>query len=538
MYFYQIILQLNVLEKNRESKNTVYRKVRSLKNYKKIDFTALLRVRLSDSGFDTLNDPNDKWKLFYDSACDLLSIMCPYKMYRQREIVTPWINADICRNIRYRNSLVNLYKITKNKLYLNLMRQQHNTVNSMIDSAKKAYINALLENNTSCPKKFWKVINQFLKGDYGTAQKPSFIDPMSKEEISRDDEPDFLNEYFCDISARLGFDCNDRVDYADNNYMNIYENVNGVYDLQSDLITVEEILTLADDIDLTKSSSIEGITSEICKDLILQLPELFVSMYNASTITHMFPAQWSKGTVIVIPKGGDLSNPANWRPITQTPIFAKIMEKIVHRRMSLYFLEQNILTPYQYGFRQGRSTQQAAFDLLKYIYSGLNHKKVVGSVCLDVAKAFDCINHDILLFKLRKIGFSENSIAWFKSYLTRTQVVKFDNTLSSQCSIITGIGQGTILGPLLFIFYINDLTTVIHNLKINMYADDCILYNSGNNWTTMLQKMQPEIDRVQHWCVANRLKINESKSKVLLFASHQKLSKIDFSRIYCWEMRP
>ena len=105
-----------------------------------------------------------------------------------------------------------------------------------------------------------------------------------------------------------------------------------------------------------------------------------------------------------------------------------------------------------------------------------------------MAKAFDCINLDMLLLKPRKIGFSENCKAWFKSYLTRTQVVKFDNTLSSQRSVITGIGQGTILGPLLFIFYINDLTSVIQDLKINMYADDCILCTSGNNWNTMYKK--------------------------------------------------
>ena len=116
-----------------------------------------------------------------------------------------------------------------------------------------------------------------------------------------------------------------------------------------------------------------------------------------------------------------------------------------------------------------------------------------------------------------------------KSYLTRTQEVKFDNIVSSQRSVKTSIGQGTILGPLLFIFYINDLTSVIHDLKINMNADDCILYTSGNNWNIMSQEMQPEIDKVKKWCISNGLKINESKSKVLLFASRQKLCKVNFS---------
>ena len=165
----------------------------------------------------------------------------------------------------------------------------------------------------------------------------------------------------------------------------------------------------------------------------------------------------------------------------------------------------------------------------KYIYSGLNHKKIVGAICLDVAKAFDSINHDVLLFKMSKIGFNHASIDWFRSYLTRTQVVKFGSDVSNEIPIVTGIGQGTILGPLLFIFYINDIVTTIHHLKINMYADDCILYTSGNDWNRMIQKIQPEVNSVQRWCIKNRLKVNISKSKVLLFGSRNKLSNVDYS---------
>ena len=270
------------------------------------------------------------------------------------------------------------------------MRQQRNTVNSMIDSAKKVYIMALLEHSSSCPKKFWKLINQFLKGDYGAAQKPCFIDPVTKVKINNGEESDFLNGYFCDISARLGFDPADPVTYADNNYLDMYENIDGIVDLQADLTSVDEILLFAADIDVSKSSSIGGITSHICKDLISSVPDIFVIMFNASLTSNIFPSSWSKGTVTVIPKSGDLSSPSNWRPITQTPIFGKIMEKIVHRRMFQYFSECNVLSDYQYGFRPGKSTQQAAFDLLKYIYSGLNHRKIIGLICLDVAKAFDC----------------------------------------------------------------------------------------------------------------------------------------------------
>ena len=115
-------------------------------------------------------------------------------------------------------------------------------------------------------------------------------------------------------------------------------------------------------------------------------------------------------------------------------------------------------------------TSYAIFDFVKYVYSGLNRKKLISPVCLDVAKAFDCINHTILLHKMSKIGFNDNTIAWFKSYLDRTQVVKFDNIFSDKFNVKTSIGQGTILGPLLFIFYINDITSVLDDNYEDKYV--------------------------------------------------------------------
>ena len=483
-----------------------------------------------ESAFDTELDPNVKWDLLYNTIYDILSIMCPYKKYKQREIITPWITADIYRAIRYLDSLVNLYRLTKNRIYLNLMKQQRKTVNSMIESAKKAYISALLDKNSSCPKKFWKHINQFLKGEYHMYSHPTFVDPTTNLPICHGQEAEFLNEYFCKVSNRLGLDTNFDPNLENNNYLDMYLDIDDHFDFSLDPLVMDDILICSNDIDISKSCCIDGLTSGICKDLLILRPNYFVSIYQCSLSTNVFPAAWSKGLVTVIPKSGDLSDPTNWRPITQTPLFAKIFEKIVYNRMIKYFTENNIFSSYQYGFRKGKSTQQAIFDLTKYIYSNLNHKKIISSVCLDVAKAFDSINHDLLLYKLSKIGFSNASLAWFKSYLTRTQRVTFESTISPELPIITGIGQGTILGPLRFIFYINDIVSVIRNMKINMYADDCMLYTSGNDWSRMILKIQPEIANVQRWYDTNRLKINVNKSKTLLFGSRNKLGKVDMTQ--------
>ena len=121
------------------------------------------------------------------------------------------------------------------------------------------------------------------------------------------------------------------------------------------------------------------------------------------------------------------------------------------------------------------------------------------------------------------------TISWFRSYLTRTQTVKYNNTLSVELSIKTGIGQGTILSPLLFIFYIDDIVQAKGNLKINMYTDNCILFKTGNNWNNMSITMQTDLGNIEQWCERNRLKLSISKSKCLLFGSRNKLAKIDYN---------
>ena len=527
-----------VRKKAREVSKCVCRTLRDYKNYNNELLIELLLTRLSIDAFIDLDDPNAMWDQLYNHVYEILSVMCPFRKYKQRESPTPWITAEIYRAIRYRDSLVNLFKATQNSLYITLAKQQRNVVNSMIESAKRNYILTVLNNNISVPKKFWRQINTLLKGEKTCSTQPNLVDPVTKSDVPKGSEANFLNEYYCNIAERLGFDPRADIVYNHNEFLNCYNMIENVFDILDDPPTLEDIAVYVDDIDLSKSSCVDGISTNICKDLLKRAPRYFQAIFKKSVETGIFPRKWSQGVVTVIPKSGNLSDPSNWRPITQTPIFAKVFEKIIHNRVMNYFNDNDILSVFQYGFRKGKSTNQAIFDLVKYIYSGLNRKKLVGTVCLDVAKAFDCLNHDILIYKMAKIGFSDNTCIWFRSYLTRTQVVKFDDKVSNELNVLTGIGQGTILGPLLFLFYINDIISVLNVLKINMYADDCILYTSGNEWNRLSQKIQPELDNIYEWCNFNRLRLNIDKSKTLVFGSRSKLQKIDHGRRLMLGPRP
>ena len=153
----------------------------------------------------------------------------------------------------------------------------------------------------------------------------------------------------------------------------------------------------------------------------------------------------------------------------------------------------------------------------------MNNKKIVGAICLDIAKAFDCIDHERLFNKMKSCVISQIVLGWFKNYFDRTQVVKIGTNVSKSLSVSIGIGQGTILSPLIFIFYINDVIKNVGDLHVNMFSDDCLMYKIGNTWETMVPSIQEGLNLFQQWCHDNRLKLNVKKSKSLVIGTYFKL---------------
>ena len=156
----------------------------------------------------------------------------------------------------------------------------------------------------------------------------------------------------------------------------------------------------------------------------------------------------------------------------------------------------------------------------------MKNNKIMGMLFLDVAKAFNCINHEILYTKMERAGLGPMVIQWFKSYLNRTQQVLIQGKVFDIVSVNTGIAQGTVLGPIMFIFYINDIFECVEHVKMNVFADDCVMYCSGNNWLSVKGKIQSDFDRVIDWTFRNNLRLNATKTKAILFGTRNKLSKI------------
>ncbi|MBY0580860.1 MAG: reverse transcriptase family protein [Rickettsiales bacterium] len=272
-----------------------------------------------------------------------------------------------------------------------------------------------------------------------------------------------------------------------------------------------------------KSSGLDDISPRVVKEVfnIIEYPLLIIS--NLSFNNGVFPNLLKLARVVPIFKDGNISKLANYRPISILPFFSKILERIMHNRLYNYFTKHNLLNNNQYGFRKGHSTEHAVIKLVKEILNGFENNQYTLGVFIDLSKAFDTVDHNILLCKLKNYGVKNNNYKWFCSYLkNRKQCVSYDKTCTKLESISCGVPQGSILGPLLFLIYINDIYLSSSILNFNLFADDTQVFYTHSNIKSIFITMNRELDNLNEWLKANKLSLNKTKSKYILFSKSSK----------------
>ena len=216
-------------------------------------------------------------------------------------------------------------------------------------------------------------------------------------------------------------------------------------------------------------------------------------------------------------KNGPCDDVNNYRPISVLPVLSKILERHVHISLMNYLNEHNLLHPTQSGLRSAHSCETALVNMIDRWLHSLDNGQLIGVVLVDFKKAFDLVDHKILLEKLNLYNLSEDSLNWFSSYLqNRTQRVSVNNVLSDQRSILYGVPQGSILGPLLFLMFINDLPLYTDDVSTDMYADDTTLFDVNTSKEAIQANLQKALINLDIWCKHNGMVINSSKTKVML----------------------
>uniref|UniRef100_A0A669B412 Reverse transcriptase domain-containing protein n=1 Tax=Oreochromis niloticus TaxID=8128 RepID=A0A669B412_ORENI len=247
-------------------------------------------------------------------------------------------------------------------------------------------------------------------------------------------------------------------------------------------------------------------------------------LFNLSITTKEIPSVWKSAFVLPLLKGGDPSVLTNYRPISNLCVLSKIMESLVCDQLKEFLYSNDIVSKFQSGFRKKHSTNTATMKVINDIIMALDKKLYCASLFIDLSKAFDTVDHAVLKNRLLSLGLSEHAIAWFSNYLNnRTQCIKLEGLCSKFVAVHKGVPQGSVLGPLLFLLYINDLGQNVSDTNLHFYADDTVIYCYGSSLTQAIETLQKAFAAFQHSLIQLKLVLNADRTKLMLFSKSKKV---------------
>ena len=284
------------------------------------------------------------------------------------------------------------------------------------------------------------------------------------------------------------------------------------------------VLDLLLSLDTSKASGPDGISAKMLKNTATSIYRSVTKIFNQSISTGQVPSGWKSSLVVPVPKTSDhLQNPNNYRPISLLSILSKVLEKHIYSLIVDFLAEHHLLSDAQWGFLPGRSTVSALLSTVHHWFELLEDGKEVCVVFLDFKKAFNSVPHIPLLEKLQRIGLDAHLIMWIKNYLTlRMQSVAVDGATSNPMPVLSGVPQGSVLGPLLFLIYINDITTISLSTlsQCILYADDVLLYRPIT-CSYDVRAIKFDIEEVEQWADSNHLNLNPTKCKYMVISRKQ-----------------
>ena len=406
-----------------------------------------------------------------------------------------------CIYVKYRNKLKTVLNLAKENFY----ESKFNAVDGNI-------------------RKTWSILNNITDRNKTDTLSTTFVKDgilitCAKEIVKH------FNDYFVNIGPLLAKDIpNVTKHFTD------YLGTSPAKSLAMFLTNSNEVIDHTHQLKNKSSFGTDGIPMDIIKNCIHLIAEPLASLINCSFRTGRFPDQLKIAKVCPIFKSGSKTDFGNYRPISILSSFFKIFEKIASNRLQTFLYANDTLTTSQYGFRPKHSTYMALLDMYDNISNSLDRGLYSLGIFIDLSKAFDTINHGILIKKLECYGVRGLALEWFTDYLSnRKQCVFYNSIMSDFKDVSCGVPQGSILGPLLFIIYINDIQKCSNLFKFILFADDTNLFASNNNLNDLMSSVNDELVNLNQWFMANKLSLNVKKTNYILFGRKGK----NVQEIFC-----
>ena len=433
------------------------------------------------------------------------------KLISLKRLNSPWLSKALLKSINRKH---NLYKRVKQQTYeLEDYKIYRRTLTHLIRVAKKRYFDNKFQQCTRDIKQTWNLINSVLRPGKNKSSLHKII--HNDSEITDPAQiANAFNLHFSSIGNKLKNDLPSE-NTKNFSYFLPASNPNSIFFSPS---TPEEVTSLIKRMK-NKKQNMHSPSVKLYKlnAEVLSIP--ISAIFNNIISSGQYPDVLKIACVTSLFKSGDKFNVNNYRPISSLPVLNIIFEKLLHKRLSSFFDANDIFSPSQYGFRKGINTGDAVISLLNSVYKSMHNKEYHGAIFLDLSKAFDTVSHDVLIKKLEHYGVRGVALLLFKSYLSnRKQFVSLGGSNSDMSDVNIGVPQGSVLGPLLFIIYINDLPLAVNNLKSILFADDTTMHYSHSDIHSLTNVMCLDLIRVREWLLANYLTLNINKTYYMVFS--------------------
>ena len=481
-----------------------------------------------------MKDPNEAYNKLINTYDNLQNKVIPektVKFNKHKHNLKPWITCNIRNSIKHRDKLYQKIKKCKNKSQRENLESSYNdfraSLHKEIKTARLNYERQIFDKCKNDSKMIWDNINKILGKNRHKINIPDNIKDENGTKLSdlRDIANGF-NKYYVNIGPNLANKIpNDGLERQ------ALPSINNAKSFFLFPTGEEEVTNLIRSLKPKTSSGHDNISPKIFKQLFLGIIKPCVHIINLSLQTGIVPDAMKLAKVVPIFKNNGLNSiMKNYRPVSLLPVFSKLLERIVYNRLFHFLVKHKILHPSQYGFQANLGTELAILELQDRIITTLNNNECCVGIFMDLSKAFDTLDHTILLHKLNHYGIRGTALDWFRNYLTnRKQYVCANETNSELLPITCGVPQGSILGPLLFLIYVNDLATVSKLAAIILFADDTNLIYKGKSYQDILQFINNDLRKISDWFKINKLALNETKTNYVIFHLRHKKPPNDFT---------
>lgn len=436
------------------------------------------------------------------------------KRIKSNEPLCPWLNPHLLSVIKRKD---NYQKKNKGSLDVPRVKRKLSDLDAEITKwqwfYKNEYHEAMFNNSMRDRKKTWKNINRILGRSKVANGEIEAISVDGSVYTKDSDKAAALNAYFTEIGKKLAQEACATGDI--NKYRTLNFCKDSVFLEPADEV---EVFSLLSELDDDKSPGYDDISAKALKSCADVVSPVLTAIINLSITSGVYPDCLKVARVTPIYKSESKVDPANYRPVSVLPMLNKIFEKVLYKRVFAFLSKTKFLYPRQYGFRHRSGTHTATYELLDRVLSEMDKGKVVSALFLDIRKAFDCVDHALLLQKLVYAGIRGLALQLIKSYLdNRKQCVVVGTAQSGLKAIGCGVPQGSVLGPLLFLVYVNDVSKLPLKGTISLYADDSGVFCSNMTFDQNVAELSCDLNVINDFLQLNKLQLNVGKTKVMHF---------------------